>query len=367
MNIVVLDACRDNPFGALASGRGLAPMDAPASTFLAYSTAPGNLAEDGMMSAGNGPYAHFLVQELKRPEARIEDVFKRVRFAVRRHTAGRQVPWESTSLEEDFSFARGIVEPLRADMRERDGVFDQQLAEWDRIKNSTDVEDFYHYLARFPSGLFSELAQLRIERLQRRSARPQANAVGVAAPDTTQRRYELGDVIWWEFEDQLKGTKQFLRNRVTAADDERAEFNGGALILTQTGGLVKNRFGVNDPPIIEVIADMAVSKRWRSAFLQTSGGKRYRTYYDSKVVAVEEIALPIGKVRAFRVEHQGESIYPDGRVAVLRRTTWVDVVRGMVVRGDAEFSWPADGPRQPVARVWYKTSTLLAGEERRPR
>jgi hypothetical protein len=366
MNVVVLDACRDNPFGQLATGRGLAPMDAPPGTFLAYATAPGNVAEDGAISAGNGPYAHFLTRELKRQEARIEEIFKRVRYAVRRQTAGRQVPWESTSLEEDFSFARGFIEPSRADPREREAAFEQEHAEWVRIKDSSDVEDFYRFLARFPNGLFSELAQLRIERLQRRGTRSQPDANGVTAPETTHRRYEVGDVIWWEFEDQLKGSTQMLRFSVTAADDERAEFNRGALILTQTGALVKNRFGTNDPPIIEIVADMAVGKRWRSAFLQTAEGKLYRTFYDSKVVAVEEVSLPVGRVKAFRVEHFGESLYPDGRVAVLRRTTWVDVVRGMVVRGDAEFSWPQGGPRQPP-RTWHKASTRLAGEERRPR
>ena len=67
MNIVVLDACRDNPYGASASAKGLAPMDAPSGTFLAYATAPGNVAEDGSAATGNGLYTQYLVQELKVP------------------------------------------------------------------------------------------------------------------------------------------------------------------------------------------------------------------------------------------------------------------------------------------------------------
>ena len=104
MNIFVLDACRENSFGASASGRGLAQMDAPPDTLLAYSAAPGEVADDGDAGDGNGLYARHLLRELKQPGAKIEDVFKRVRFQVRRQSQGRQVPWESTSLESDFYF-----------------------------------------------------------------------------------------------------------------------------------------------------------------------------------------------------------------------------------------------------------------------
>ena len=108
MNIMVLDACRDNPFAGTASGKGLAQQDAPPGTFLAYATAPGNVAEDGDAVTGNGLYTQYLLAELRRPAARIEDVFKRVRFHVRKQSQGRQIPWESTSLEDDFFFNDGV-------------------------------------------------------------------------------------------------------------------------------------------------------------------------------------------------------------------------------------------------------------------
>ncbi len=65
MNIVVLDACRDNPFVSFGSEKGLAPMDAPVGTFLAYATAPGNVASDGDSATGNGLYTKFLLEELQ--------------------------------------------------------------------------------------------------------------------------------------------------------------------------------------------------------------------------------------------------------------------------------------------------------------
>lgn len=104
LNIVILDACRDNPFGNLvgADQKGLSQMDAPPSTLLAYATAPGNVASDG--AGVNGLYTEHLLKEIAVPEAKVEDVFKRVRLQVRRRTNGQQIPWESTSLEEDFFF-----------------------------------------------------------------------------------------------------------------------------------------------------------------------------------------------------------------------------------------------------------------------
>jgi len=104
MNVIILDACRDNPFGTrLTTGqRGLSQFDAPSGSLLAYATAPGNVASDG--DGANGLYTENLLREMQVPEAKIEDIFKRVRLQVRRRTNGQQIPWESTSLEDDFYF-----------------------------------------------------------------------------------------------------------------------------------------------------------------------------------------------------------------------------------------------------------------------
>jgi hypothetical protein len=104
MNVVILDACRDNPFArsGKVEQKGLSQLDAPPGTLLAYATSPGNIASDG--DGVNGLYTEQLLREILVPEAKIEDVFKRVRLAVRRRSNGQQIPWESTSLEEDFWF-----------------------------------------------------------------------------------------------------------------------------------------------------------------------------------------------------------------------------------------------------------------------
>ena len=105
MNIVILDACRNNPFARSfrSADKGLASIDAPSGTLLAYSTAPGSVASDG--TDRNGLYTQELLKNLQIADLTIEDVFKRVRAEVQKKTQGRQTPWESSSLVNDFYFA----------------------------------------------------------------------------------------------------------------------------------------------------------------------------------------------------------------------------------------------------------------------
>ena len=107
INLVILDACRNNPFvrGSRSAQQGLAAMEAPIGSLIAYATSPGQVASDGQ--GRNGLYTQFLVREIERPGLKVEDVFKRVRAAVRQASNGRQVPWENTSLEGDFYFRPG--------------------------------------------------------------------------------------------------------------------------------------------------------------------------------------------------------------------------------------------------------------------
>ncbi len=104
LNIVILDACRDNPFSRSfrSVSQGLATMNAPTGTLIAYATAPGSVANDG--PGGNGTYTGELIKIIETPGLKIEDVFKQVRSKVRESTQGRQIPWESSSLEGDFYF-----------------------------------------------------------------------------------------------------------------------------------------------------------------------------------------------------------------------------------------------------------------------
>jgi hypothetical protein len=110
MRIVLLDACRNNPFPAInqSAGHGLAIVDAKIGapgTFVSFSTSPGAAAEDG--SGADSPYTSALLLATKEPGLSIEDTFKRVRVSVNKATQGRQTPWDSSSLTDEFRFFSG--------------------------------------------------------------------------------------------------------------------------------------------------------------------------------------------------------------------------------------------------------------------
>lgn len=110
MRIIMLDACRNNPFPDIntTAGHGLAIVDTKAGaagSFISYSTSPGAVAEDG--TGDDSPYTTALLSVAKEPNLPIEEAFKRVRVAVNQATEGRQIPWESSSLTTEFKFFSG--------------------------------------------------------------------------------------------------------------------------------------------------------------------------------------------------------------------------------------------------------------------
>jgi uncharacterized protein (TIGR02145 family) len=106
VNIIILDACRNNPFERSWSrnvdGKGLAHMDAPTGTLIAYATAPGSTASDG--GGSNGLYTSAILDNIRKPDRTIIQMFQSVRSIVLEKSNGLQRPWESTSLIGDFYF-----------------------------------------------------------------------------------------------------------------------------------------------------------------------------------------------------------------------------------------------------------------------
>ncbi|QHO75803.1 caspase [Bradyrhizobium sp. CCBAU 051011] len=137
MRILMLDACRNNPFPELkTAGSGLALVDAKVGapgTFLSFSTSPGAVAEDG--SGNNSPYTTALLAAGKEQGIPIEETFKRVRLAVNKVTEGRQTPWDSSSLTEDFRFSGASIAGPKPAAQPKKSV-----AEWTRDLNGKPVE-----------------------------------------------------------------------------------------------------------------------------------------------------------------------------------------------------------------------------------
>lgn len=356
MNILVLDACRDNPFGSAAGGRGLAPMDAPPGTFFAYATAPGNVAEDGSPQDGNGLYTRHLLKALRERDARIEDVFKRVRVQVRQASQGRQIPWESTSLEDDFVFATGLKAESSTSRREAE--FGAEQADWDRIKASTRAEDFYAFLQRHPNGRISEVAQFRLDQLARPAVLP-THAVRMLPPGVD--RFAVGDRWAIQRTDHLDGGRvQTLLAEVSAIEGGRVLVNGGEIVVDQMGGILQNRFGSKNPALLNAPADLQVGKRWRSAFTNTRpGGPAARSYYEHRVLALEDIEVPAGRYKAFRIEAKGEALLPHA-TRQLHNMTWIDPATMTLVRHDVKQAGPG-------GRLVEHTSDLLLWRKQVPR
>jgi hypothetical protein len=182
LNIVILDACRDNPFARSfrSSSRGLARMDAPKGTLIAYATAPGSVAADGQ--GRNGIYTKNLVRFIQVPGLSIEKVLKQVRVQVVRETGGKQIPWESSSLMGDFVFtkappaqtAKAAPAIPAAAAKTQEPATQYEILFWESIKDSNNVQMYNEYLKKFPNGMFAGLALIKIQNLQPSAPVPKA-------------------------------------------------------------------------------------------------------------------------------------------------------------------------------------------------
>ena len=176
LNFVVLDACRNNPFarGFRSAGRGLARMDAPRGTLIAYATAPGDTAADG--EDGNSPYTRALASSITEPGLSVERMFREVRNEVMEKTKDRQVPWEASSLTgADFFFMPAVEPP--GDVATQHGEPDQpgtppagtapDIMVWSGIQNSENPVDYKTFISQFPNSAFVPFAKGRLETIER--------------------------------------------------------------------------------------------------------------------------------------------------------------------------------------------------------
>jgi hypothetical protein len=144
MRILLLDACRNNPFPEInkTAGHGLAIVDTKTGslgTFVSFSTSPGAEAEDG--NGNDSPYTTALLTAAKEPGISIEETFKRVRLQVNRATEGRQTPWDSSSLTDDFSFIAGpAVAGAKAAADAKQVAVKRTVEEWKRDLKGKPVE-----------------------------------------------------------------------------------------------------------------------------------------------------------------------------------------------------------------------------------
>lgn len=186
IKIVILDACRNNPFerSMRGGGRGLAAVDAARGTLIAYATSPGSTASDG--DGDNGLYTQSLLQAILQPGVKVEQVFKQVRIAVAEASRGSQIPWESSSLTGDFVFiettdaakptttaaasAQSSAAPAAKSAEQR--AVDHEALFWESVRDSDDAKLLQAYIDQYPKGHYAFIAKLKIDKLQAKVAPP---------------------------------------------------------------------------------------------------------------------------------------------------------------------------------------------------
>jgi Caspase domain/DUF3108-like len=339
MNVIILDACRENPFGTArpVAQKGLSQMDAPTQTILAYATSPGNVASDG--DGANGLYTENLLREIKVPEAKIEDVFKRVRLGVRRKSNGAQIPWESTSLEEDFWFLPPRDLKAASDS-EKTKLFEEELAAWEKVKASTAPGPLEEYLRRWPSGPFSELAQLQLDQVLAKQGEKKVQIVAAAGNPYTQgfvpadTVFKVGDTYGYIVVDrETRAELNKINSVVTEISDNEVIFGNGALILDRLGNTVKLPNGQRFTPRQDQPTEYAIGKKWSTRFgVINPNGRTAESEFEFRIARREKITVPAGTFDCFVIEGEGYSTLPFGRVE-MKLTRWMapDKVRRPIV------------------------------------
>lgn len=156
LNLVFLDACRNNPYvrSTRSTDGGLAKVPVPSGTLISFATRPGSVAQDG--DGTNGLYTKNLIAAMDVPNLPVEQMIKRVVTGVKQHSRGAQEPWIEGSIEGDFYFRGGAQEEANVDQ-----------AFWEAIKDSSSVAAYDAYLTKYPQGAYAvpaKEAKMKLEK-----------------------------------------------------------------------------------------------------------------------------------------------------------------------------------------------------------
>ena len=320
INIVILDACRNNPFAGKSGARaqGLAQMDAPVGTLLAYATAPGKLAADG--SGANSLYATHLARHLLTPGLPVEHVFKRVREGVVRDSREQQVPWESSSLQGEFAFVPGV-----ASTREAAADIDAagELAFWNSIQASTRADEYRAYLRQYPNGRFATLAQTRLAAFTPSPVAPPPAAAPTAAA-LSELLPRVGDTWRYRVQDQFRIGDLYLTAKVDGVSPD-----GIAESWTTTSDAKLRTTVVPLAPGFNALPGWSLTPPEFSPYLLAAGGlKPGQAIADQprrveqavvalrgRVEAEEEVVVAAGRFKALKLVLRGRSAVRGGSVS----------------------------------------------------
>ncbi|HEV8311882.1 MAG TPA: caspase family protein [Burkholderiaceae bacterium] len=329
VNIVILDACRNNPFAGktVPVAQGLAQMDAPVGTLLAFATAPGKLAADSG-GAANSLYAEQLARQLLTPGLPVEHVFKRVREAVVRETKAQQVPWESSSLQGEFAFVPGSAAPAQATA---DVEAAGELAFWNSIQASQRADEYRAYLRQYPRGRFVALAQTRIAAF---SAPPPSAAAPAQsqAPSVAATLPRVGDSWRYKVQDQFRFGDLFVTAKVDAVSAQGISETW----TTTADAKVRSILAPLEPGFV-ALPEWTATPAEFAPYLQASGALRpgarlpdvmrrveqWNVPLKASVEGEEEVVVGAGRFRATKLVLRGQLALRGARSGVsIEQVVW---------------------------------------------
>jgi len=250
LNIIILDACRTNPFRSFrAIQSGLAQMDAPSGSILAFATAPGSVSSDG--KGKNGLYTEKLLKHLATPGLRLTEMFMQVRTEVMGVTGGVQTPWENHSLTSPFyMIPTGVAPQVQPNIAASpsSGVA-VEMSFWESVEKDGSLEMYQAYLDTYPNGVFAALARTKIDMSSgdNSSARKSGEEV-VRRIDLVDRIIHIGDDVASDFNVRNPYGKQYTIK--FTIDEPVAK---ALLIMSVSHVVPKNYHGYKDGKYQDVV------------------------------------------------------------------------------------------------------------------
>ncbi|MDP8314695.1 MAG: caspase family protein [Candidatus Celaenobacter antarcticus] len=237
MNIVILDACRDNPYkGTKSTSKGLAQVTSKTDgTFIAYATAPGNTAADG--TGSNSPYTKHLIREMKVDGQEIEDVFKNVRIAVKDETNNAQIPWDSSCLTDEFIFAMSCTPQTQPEIE----VETEYSYGTIKVESNADGSVYADndYVCTITAGTIKTLKNIRTG----------SHTVKVKTDDETKTEYvnvqknRTSSLDFYFIQDNTEDNKSWLHIEVNNLDSDFAKQHN----LNIDKGVIVSKIDIDSP------------------------------------------------------------------------------------------------------------------------
>lgn len=336
INLVVLDACRNNPFARRfrSSATGLAQMDAPVGTLIAFATAPGSVAQDG--TGENGIYTKHLLESIAAPGLPVEQMFKRVRVGVAKETNDSQIPWESSSMKGDFVFRdappqtaasqeKMIEEAVRA-AAEKAAAMTAERMRREQAGSTSQAERAraeQEALAVEREKLQRERERLEAERaaLRKESSTP-ATKVALAAPAiaatppsprkqvTNDALPEVGDRWTYRFSDGYGKTETYtvrvtdvtaegIKDEAISGKARHAASHESGLDLSGRllGSLSLREFA----PYLQALGPSQPNAEWKSIQMPNGSG-----YFVARWAGKERINVPAGSFETDKLVVEGD-------------------------------------------------------------